>query len=115
MKNVDNTICLRMSEIDSYPTDNELPTENNRKIIKDFKIKDLIKYKREKSREKSRDCNYVKKISAPVFELNYDEINLKINNNISNIIPTENTKNAINNHFNRFKLNEMNSNHDQLM
>jgi len=50
-----------MSEIDSYPTDNELPTENNRKIIKDFKIKDLIKYKREKSREKSRDCNYVKK------------------------------------------------------
>lgn len=111
---MDNTICLRMSEIDSYPTENELTNDNN-KIIKDFKIKDLIKYKREKSREKSREYQYVKKISAPVFELNYHEINLKTNNNISNIIPIENTKNAINNHFNRFKLNEMNSNHDELL
>ena len=42
-KKPDNTINLRMDEIDSYPSHNDMTTAVNFKEIKEFKIKDLIK------------------------------------------------------------------------
>lgn len=91
VKKQDNTINLRMDEIDNYPSHKEMSKAVNFKEIKDFKIKDLIKFKREKSREN------VKKSSAPLFELNLSEIMLKQNQNIPNMDDLVNT-NLINIH-----------------
>jgi len=95
VKKQDNTINLRMDEIDNYPTHKEMSKAVNFKEIKDFKIKDLIKFKREKSREKSREN--IKKSSTPLFELNLSEIMLKQNQNIPNMDDLVNT-NLINIH-----------------
>lgn len=95
VKKQDNTINLRMDEIDNYPTHKEMSKAVNFKEIKDFKIKDLMKFKREKSREKSREN--IKKSSAPLFELNLSEIMLKQNQNIPNMDDLVNT-NLINIH-----------------
>lgn len=80
-KKSDNTINLRMDEIDNYPSHKDMSNAVDFREIKEFKIKDLIKYKREKSREKSRDY---KKTSTPYIELNINEIKLKQNQNIPN-------------------------------